>query len=211
MSSFLDLYGDVPEEDDHGDDGFDDGYGDFGDDMEDEQKYEATFDQQQHSEKENTCKQINADSREAYIKIYTALNNIEKLEVDVGRVVNSLNNESNTLAYDITDEQRNYMCTMVRNIDAQYTNPLAYVLGYMVMENGCLISSSDDKKTKEKKIQNMRLLFLGKKKDESGDDDKNFASLSNINSLVKSVSDSDYGVYPPDVVRYAIMWNKLKV
>jgi hypothetical protein len=209
MSSFLDLYGDVPEEDDRDDGGFDDdGYGD---NVEDEQKYEATFDQQQHSEKENTCKQINADSREDYIKIYRSLNNTEKLEVDIGSVVNSLNKESNTLLYDITDTQRNYICTMVRNIDAQYTNPLAYVLGYMVMENGCMISSSDDDKTKEKKIQNMRLLFLGKKKDKSGDDNKNFASLANINSIVKSVSDSDYGVYPADVIRYAIMWNKLNV
>lgn len=206
MSSFLDLYGDVPEEDDRGDGGFDDdGYGD----MEDDQKYEATFDQQQHSEKENTCKQINAASREEYIKMYTALNNTEKLEVDISRVVSALNNGSNTLAYDITDDQRNYICTMVKNVDAQYINPLAYVLGYMVMENGCLISDDDDKKSKDKKVKKMRLLFLGKKDDKGDEPDKNFVSLENINATVKSVSDADYGVYPPDVVRYAIMWRNL--
>lgn len=210
MSSFLDLYGEVPEEEDDNYGGFDDdGYGN--DDMEDEQKYEATFDQQQHSEKENTCKKINADSREEYIKLYTALNNTEKLEVDIGRIVSFLNNESNTLAYDITDYQRNYMCTMARSVDAQYISPLAYVLGYIVVENGCLISGEDDKKSKDKKVKKLRSLFLGKKIDEGDDNYKNFASLSNINSVVKSSSDSEYGVYPPDVIRYANMWNKLKI
>lgn len=225
MSRLDELYGSIPEEIDEGGYGGFDEYGDSDPEEQggqwdpEEKRMEATYDQEQHSSKENSCYQIPSNLKpDEFRRAMASLDTVERLQVHIGKIVYRINEVGNILSVNITDSQRNYLCTQVKYIKEvgtkpQYVNPLAYVLGYLVYISGGLIDNNDSEKEKKKKVKKVRLLFMGSEKVDKNNPtvDQNFPSLDNINKTVINTSSSDgsYSVFPADVIRYALMWVRL--
>jgi hypothetical protein len=190
--------------------------GDISDgDKEEEQLFETTFEQEQTARASAGHAKSCGDPIPFHIKPGTkeysqAIANktpLErfKLEVDyVSRILNDSGND--VLVLSVND--RDIMCERANDtdsigIDPKYLNALAFILGYIANKNGSVIDKNDSNKESKKKIVKMRDII--------GRPDDNFNNLQLINNdASKARSGNSFSVFPPDVIRYAQMWDKLR-
>tara|TARA_B110000908_G_C10089587_1_gene373387 strand:- start:23 stop:619 length:597 start_codon:yes stop_codon:yes gene_type:complete len=189
--------------DDHGQS--DDGGGMWGGDVSDEPRddgpiMEATFDQQVHSSEQNDCGALivkEPGKEDEYRKAMSQLDPVDRLKQLIGSIVYSLN-DNNVL--DVSSQERNEICRSVDNLGsvnlhAKYVSPLAYVLGYVAFHQGLMITDKDSGSKKKEKANKLNRNI--------------FNDLDNINTVTGGAN--NYAVFPPDVVRYMRLWNRISV
>lgn len=174
--------------------------GGISDDEYKEDLFQPTFDQQVHSSEQNDCGApiIKEPGKEdEYRKAISQLDPIDRLKQQIGSVVKSLIEEN---FINISPSERNEICRSVDsigvvNIQAKYISPLAYVLGYFAYHRGFMITDDDSsKKRKDKMVRINKEIFN---------------NLENINKVVGG--NFNYGVFPPDVIRYMRLWAKIVI
>ena len=175
--------------------------GDISDDVrEEEQRFETTFDQQVHSSEQNDCGSLiikEPGKEDEYRKAISQLDPIDRLKQQIGSIVRSLNEED---FINISSNERNEICRSVDglgivNIQAKYISPLAYVLGYIAYHRGFMITDNDSSKERKDKSDKINKEI--------------FKNLENINNVTGG--NFNYGVFPPDVIRYMRLWDKIVI
>jgi hypothetical protein len=163
-----------------------------------EQQFETTFDQQLNSSEQNDCGPLivkEPGKENEYRKAMAQLDPIERLKQFIGGIVFYLNKNN---IFDISSDERNIICRSVDNlniynIQAKYVNPLGYILGYVAYNKGFMIVETDSlSKKKKKKLELNRDIF---------------SELTQIND--SSGGNTNYSVFPPDVVRYMKLWSRI--
>jgi hypothetical protein len=203
----MDDWGDVDNPEDNNDDEM---WG--GDISEDEQKFETTFEQEQGALASKDVAKSCGDPIPFHIKPGTkeyshAIANktpLERFKLDVDYVSRILRDDLM-----LSVEDRDTMCeradnTLIVGVDPKYLNALAYILGYIALRKDCIIKRGDNKKIKKEKIGRMSKIIgvLG----------DNFSSLKLINDqAAKARSGNSFAVFPEDVIRYAQIWDILRV
>lgn len=148
---------------DYGDDygyGSDDDRDDYGygrDDYDDAPPMEATFDQQMHSSIVDECGGLAVDMGNNMSELTRKINQLVTEPIDrfksyVGAISHKMNEDG---IFNISIKDRNSMCLKANNLDKiKYLNPTAYIIGYIVTNEGKKI----DKKLVEKSFTKLHLL-----------------------------------------------------
>lgn len=165
-------------------------------DEHEEQQYEATFEQQIHSSEQNDCGIVivkEPGKEDEYRKAISQLDPVDRLKQLIGSIVYSLNDNN---IIEISSKERNEICRSVNNLRnvntrANYVNPLAYVLGYVAYHKNLMITDTDSTSEKNHKVSTLKKEIFDK------------LDTININNV------KNYAVFPPDVVRYMILWSRI--
>ena len=208
----MDDWGDIDNPDDNNDEMWG---GDISDeDREDDQRFETTFEQEQGALSSKDVARACGDPIPFHIKPGTkeyshAIANktpLERFKLDVD-YVSRLLTESGNGELMLSVKDRDTMCERADNtesvgIDPKYLNALAYILGYITYRKDGIIKKDDSDKIKKKKVGKMSKII--------GIPGDNFSELKLINDeAAKARSGNSFAVFPPDVIRYAQMWERL--
>lgn len=189
--------------------------GDISDkEKEDEQIFETTFEQEQGALASKDVAKSCGDPIPFHIKpgtkeySYAIANKtpLERFKLDVDYVSRLLTDSGNDLLM-LTVKDRDTMCQRADNtetvgIGPKYLNAFAYILGYIAYRKDAVIKKEDSDKIRKKKVGKMREII--------GIPDDNFRELKLINNeAAKARSGNSFAVFPPDVIRYAQMWERL--
>ena len=79
-------------------------------------------------------------------------------------------------------------------MEAKYVSPLGYVLGYVAYHNNFMIEEDDSSSARNKKTKKL--------------DQDIFSELERINDVTGGIG--NYGVFPPDVIRYMRFWGRIR-
>ena len=131
---------------------------------------------------------------------------VERLKMNISQISILLNEDIDYININVDD--RNKMCKLVDYVKIvgvypRYINALAYVMGYYIYMQNCIINEDNDtKKIKTNKITKYNKIV--------GTPDTNFMLLKHINDISSSVrSGNSFSVSPADVIRYGKLWNRL--